>query len=140
MPWREGSCPLEGSGSFPQEEERARRKEGPGIWWAEGFGDEAGHCGSPSASRLLPTLTAKCAGQGVGWAGRAHCGEHFSPQSATLRPRVGGARWRDMSSYLGPHGFLNGLTPQGAQGFGLGKDFTGDLGPNPHFADRAHET
>lgn len=45
-----------------------------------------------------------------------------------------------MSSYLGPHEFLNGLTPSRSPGFGLGKDFTGDLGPNPHFEDRARET
>lgn len=99
-----------------------------------------GTAGHPLPATCWPLSRPSAPGRGVGWAGRAHCGEHFSPQSAALRPRIGGARRRDMSSYLGPHGFLNGLTPQGTQGFGLGKDFTGDLGPNPHFADRARET
>lgn len=100
---------LEGSGSFPQEEKRARRKEGLGVWWAEGLGDEAGDCRSPSACRLLATHHGQVCRAGGSWAGQARQGGwHFSPQSAALRPRMGGARWTDMSSCLGPHGFLNG--------------------------------
>lgn len=100
---------LEGSGSFPQEEKQARRKEGLGVWWAEGLGDEAGDCRSPSACRLLATHHGQVCRAGGSWAGQARQGGwHFSPQSAALRPRMGGARWTDMSSCLGPHGFLSG--------------------------------
>lgn len=69
VPWREGSRPLEGSGSFPQGEEQACRKEGPASGGQRGSEMKPGTAGHPLPAACWPLSRPSVPGRG--WAGRA---------------------------------------------------------------------
>lgn len=99
----------------------ACRKEGQGILVSRGVRrcspsrlhlPELVTAGHPLPAACWPTHHGQACGGGAGGLITPPRGALRSPASPPLTPDGGGARLREVSSYLGPHVLLNGLTPQ----------------------------